>query len=225
MDWRWPVEHAGLVAEQARLSAARPPLWAPSARSAVGACHVCFAREGAAPGEVGEPGWAGAARKAPGARAHTVVVAGRAGAAYRPGLLALREGPLRERAVRALAPAPDVLLVDATGRDHPRGAGLALHLGAVLGIPTVGVTDRPLVAAAAAPAGRRGATGAMTCHGDLVGYAVRTRAGVRPVYVSAGWRTSPDVAVDVVLRAARRHRTPQPLREARRAARHARGRA
>jgi hypothetical protein len=56
------------------------------------------------------------------------------------------EGPLLEAAVRALPAQPDVLLVDATGRDHPRRGGLALHLGAALDLPTVGVTHRPPVA-------------------------------------------------------------------------------
>ena len=74
------------------------------------------------------------------------VVTGVAGAPYVPGLLALRIGPLMERAVHGLATRPDVVLLDATGRDHPRGAGLALQLGAVLGLPTVGITHRPLLA-------------------------------------------------------------------------------
>jgi hypothetical protein len=75
-----------------------------------------------------------------------VSVSGPVGGPYLPTMLALREGPLLEQALRALPVAPEVLVVNATGRDHPRGAGLALHLGAVLGLPTVGVTTRPLVA-------------------------------------------------------------------------------
>jgi deoxyribonuclease V len=73
-------------------------------------------------------------------------VEGEAGAPYEPGLLALRGGPLLEAAVRALKNLPDVLLIDGTGRDHPRRAGIALHLGAVLDLPTVGVTHRALLA-------------------------------------------------------------------------------
>jgi deoxyribonuclease V len=63
---------------------------------------------------------------------------GPAGGPYLPALLTLREGPLLEQAVRALPITPEVLVVNATGRDHPRRAGLALHLGAVLGLPSVG---------------------------------------------------------------------------------------
>jgi deoxyribonuclease V len=79
------------------------------------------------------------------------VVRGKAGAAYRPGLLALREGRLLDAAVRALPVEPEVVIANATGHDHPRGAGLALHLGAVLELPSIGVTDRPLTAAGAEP--------------------------------------------------------------------------
>jgi deoxyribonuclease V len=67
-----------------------------------------------------------------------VTSSGPAGGPDLSALLAPREGPLLEQAVRALPVAPEVLVVNATGRDHPRRAGLALQLGAVLGLPTVG---------------------------------------------------------------------------------------
>ncbi|HEX9376922.1 MAG TPA: endonuclease V [Actinomycetota bacterium] len=63
----------------------------------------------------------------------------------------MQRGPLLESALRALKAVPDVVLVNATGRDHPRRAGLALHLGAALDLPTVGVTERPLMATAGEP--------------------------------------------------------------------------
>ena len=76
-----------------------------------------------------------------------------------------------------LAALPDVLLVDASGRDHPRRCGLALHLGAVLGVPTVGVTHRPLRAEGEWPDDERGATSALVLDGERVGYWVRTKRG------------------------------------------------
>jgi deoxyribonuclease V len=149
--------------------------------------------------------------------------AGRGLRPYEPGLLALREGALLERAVRGLATRPEVLLVNATGRDHPRRAGLALHLGAVLGLPTVGVTHRPLLAAGRRPiAPQRGATSPLSLGDEIVARWVRTRWGVSPVVAHAAWRTDPDTAVRLVLEASRRTRTPAPLREARRLARTAR---
>src|SRR6266508_1699974 len=99
---------------------------------------------------------------------------------------------------------------------------LALHLGAVLGIPTVGVTHRPLLASGDWPADERGATSPLVHRGELVGYWLRTRQGARPLAFHAGSRTGPQVAIEVVLGATRRSRTPEPIRLARTAARAAR---
>ncbi len=222
----WPDTPEALVAIQAALAEQRPEAWRPHPAAVVGASYVCFAGSEVpvgSEGVAGEAGWGAVAHKSPGERARVAVVGGLAGAPYRPGLLALREGPLRSAAARLL-PLPDVLLVDATGRDHPRQAGLALHLGAVLGVASVGITNRPLIARGQPPADRRGATSPLRLGGELVGFWLRTRAGVRPVAVSAGWSTDAEAAVEIVLAATRRTRTPQPLREARRAARHARAR-
>jgi deoxyribonuclease V len=214
---RWPERPGKLAAEQERLARATPPPWRRSGDDVVGGCFVCFVRGKSGPGRAGDPAWAAAA-----AAGETVVVQGEAGAPYEPGLLALREGALLEAAARALSVPPDVLLVDASGRDHPRRAGLALHLGAVLDLPTVGVTHRPLLADGDWPGDERGATSPLLLEGELVGYWLRTRAGRRPLAIHAAWRTDPDAAVEIVLAASGTKRTPAPLREARRAARTAR---
>jgi deoxyribonuclease V len=117
-----------------------------------------------------------------------------------------------------------VLIVTATGRDHPRRAGLAVHLGAVLGLPTVGVTTRPLVAQGAWPPDQRGGRAPLLLGGEVVGCWVRTRAGAKPVAVHAAWQTDAPDAVQVVLAATRRARTPQSLRRARTLARTGRAR-
>lgn len=217
----WPSGRDALVEEQERLARAQPPPWSPEGRWVAGACFACYPRGRVGTGRAGEPCWAAAVLWS-GRLLARAVVTGHAGAAYEPGLLALREGPVLEAAVRALPKTPDVLLVDATGRDHPRRAGLALHLGAVLGIPTVGVTDHPLVAEGCLPEDRRGAHSPLFAGGELVGYWLRTRAGVRPVCVHAAWRTDPETAVQVVLQLVTRYRTPEPLRLARGLARQAR---
>ncbi len=143
---------------------------------------------------------------------------------YEAGLLALREGPLLEAAVRALVELPDVLLVDATGRDHPRRAGLALQLGALLDLPTVGLTDRPLLARGEEPEDVRGAASPLRIDGERVGYLLRTKEGTHPICVHAAWRTMPEAALEIVLTATGAMRTPEPLRAARTAARIARAR-
>lgn len=212
----WPQTREELIEEQLRLGTLEPPLWEFSAGARVGGVFVCFARGESGPGNAGDPAWAAAS-----VGDEAVVVRGRAGAPYEPGLLALREGPLLEAAARALAELPDVLLVDATGHDHPRGVGLALQLGAILDVPTIGVTHRPLVADGEWPPEERGARNPLHHDGELVGYWLRTRAGRRPLAVHAAWRTNAETAAEVVL-AVSRARTPQPLRAARRRAREAR---
>jgi deoxyribonuclease V len=190
----------------------------------VAGCFVCFPRGPTGPGASGDPAWAGAAICERRRFVAAVTVNGEAAAPYEPGLLALREGRLLEAVVRALPERPEVVLVDATAGDHPRGAGLALHLGAVLDIPTVGVTHRPLLATGEWPAAAHGATSPLMLEGEVVGCWVRTRARARPLAVHPGWRMELPAAVDVVLASARRARTPEPLRRARRAARVARAR-
>jgi deoxyribonuclease V len=212
----WPSSRDALAAAQIALATARPPSWHP-ASSRIGGCFITFERGPSGPGRAGDRAWAAAALGP-----HMAVVAGAAGAPYEPGLLALREGPLLEAALRALAEAPDVLLVNATGRDHPRRAGLAVHLGAVLDVPTVGVTHRTLLAGGEWPPDERGARSPLVLEGHTVGLWLRTKAGTRPVAVHAGWRTDPDVAAEVVLAATCGARTPDPLRRARSAARAAR---
>jgi deoxyribonuclease V len=219
----WPESPAELIALQHELAAATPELWRLSVnRPAIAACVVCFPRGQSGRGARGDRAWAAAAVVREQAIIAQSTVTGRAGAPYEAGLLALREGPSLEAAVRSLELRPDVLLVDATGRDHPRGAGLAIQLGAVLQLPTVGVTHRPLLATGAWPADTRGATAPLLLADVRVGAWLRTRAGVRPLAVHGAWRTDVDLAVQIVLAATSAHRTPEPFRHARRLARTAR---
>jgi deoxyribonuclease V len=202
--------------QEALASASWTP-WRPLGRSHVGACYVCFVQAEPGRGRADDIGWAAAA-----VGEETAVTSAVSPEGYEAGMLALREGPLLEAAVRGLGELPDVLLVDATGRDHPRRAGLALQLGAVLGVPTVGLTDRPLLAHGEEPEDVRGAASPLYVEGERVGYLLRTRAGARPICVHAAWRTGPEAALEVVLSATAGMRTPEPLRAARSAARAAR---
>lgn len=202
--------------------------WRPTGRDVVGGCFVAFARGEAGPGNPGDRAWVAAVSwRAGPARAGTVLGSvvhhDRVPSSYRPGLLALREGPVLGAALSALRPVPDVTLVDATGRDHPRGAGLALHLGAVLDRPTIGVTHRGLGQERPPVLARRGQVEPVERGGRLVAAWVCTRSGARPLLVHPAWRTDLEVAVAVVLGASNEDaRTPRPLQEARRLARQAR---
>src|SRR4029453_16236559 len=141
---------------------------------------------------------------------------------YEPGLLALREGPALEAAGRALGAHPNVLLVDATGRGHPRRRGPAPPLRAQLDIPTVGVTHRTLLAEGGWPGDERGAATPLILEGVVVGHWLRTRPGTRPLAVHAPWRPDPDTAVELAPAPLDVRRAPEPLRRARQTAREAR---
>lgn len=229
----WPTDPDELVAEQERIAALEPVPWRLPDRSArdllVAGCFVAFMPGEQGPGRAGDHAWTGAVLWRDGAGIARVALPGRTGAPYRPGYLAAREGALIAGALSALPERPAVVLVDATGRDHPRRAGLALHLGALLGVPTVGVTHRPLIATGHEPGPERGATSPLTIEGHIVARWVRTATGVRPVVAHAAWRTDPGTAARVVLAGSGRPplavRTPEPLRLAREVARRARARA
>jgi deoxyribonuclease V len=225
MDWAssaapWPTTAAELLRVQEELARARPEPWRLAAAvDRVAACFVCFERGRSGPGHAGDQGWAAACFVAPLREPLVRVVHGSSGAPYAPGLLALREGPVLEAAVRALPVAPDLLVVNATGRDHPRRAGLALHLGARLAVPSIGVTNRPLAAVGEPPGAGRSATSPLRIGDDVVAFWVRTRRGTRAVVAHAAWRTDPQQAVELLLQLTPRWRTPLPLRLARQAAR------
>lgn len=205
---------------QDALARAVPPPWdgLPELGRVAG-CFVCFERGRRGPGAAGDPGWAAACLVTASGEPVTRVVRGRAAAPYEPGRLALREGGLLEAALCGLPEGPDLLVVNATGRDHPRRAGLALQLGARLGAPSIGVTNRPLVASGEAPDDRLGATSVLRIGNQIVAHWVTTRRGTRPLVAHAGWRTDPEQAVELLLRLTPRWRTPLPLRLARQAAR------
>jgi deoxyribonuclease V len=219
----WPSDADSLIAYQRQLATAAPePYTVDPSTASIGGCWVCFPRGLVGPGTDHDQAWSAAVIMFGGRVIEQRVITGIAGAPYVPGLMALRLGPLMEEALRAVSGLPDVLLLDATGHDHPRGAGLALHLGAELDIPTIGVTHRPLVASGEWPSDHRGATSPLRIGGLVVGCWLRTQPGVRPLVVHPGWRIDLVTAVEVVTMLTRRRRTPEPLRRARQLARRTR---
>jgi deoxyribonuclease V len=222
----WPTQPEQLMEVQLALARKVVEPWAPGdGPPRVAACWVCFPRGLAGHGAAGDQAWSAAVAMQGDRVLERQTTAGRAGAPYSPGLLALRVGALLEKVVGMLAVRPDVLLLDGTGRDHPRRCGLAVHLGAVLDLPTIGVTHRPLVAGGAWPADEDGASSPLRIDGpdgEEVGRWLRTRAGTRPLAVHAGWRTDPATTAAVVRTTVHGRRTPEPLRYARQLARRAR---
>jgi deoxyribonuclease V len=133
---------------------------------------------------------------------------------YVPGLLAFRELPALLEAYAGLAEEPDLLLVDGHGLAHPRRFGIACHLGVELDRPSIGCGKSLLVGEHAEPAPRRGSSTLLLHRGERIGRCLRTRAGVRPVYVSIGHRCALEHAVSIVLACAPRYRLPEPIRAA-----------
>jgi deoxyribonuclease V len=219
----WPADADSLIAYQQQLAIAAPEPYAlDPGRLSIGGCWVCFPRGLVGRGTDHDPAWCAAVIMFEGRVVEQQMISGTAAAPYVPGLMALRLGPLMEQAVRALSAGPDLLLLDATARDHPRRAGLALHLGAELDIPTIGVTHRPLVAAGAWPSDRRGATSSLRIGDAVVGCWLRTQPGVRPLAIHPGWRIDLATAVEVIAILTSKRRTPEPLRRARQLARRTR---
>jgi len=130
---------------------------------------------------------------------------------YVPGFLAWRELPAVLAAFGRLGRRPDVVLVDGHGRAHPRRCGLACLVGLALDLPTAGCAKSVLVGSFSGLAAERGARVPLVDRGEAIGAVLRTRTGVRPVYVSVGPRITLEGACGVVL-VASRFRLPEPLR-------------
>ncbi|MFJ5780073.1 endonuclease V [Streptomyces sp. NPDC093094] len=140
---------------------------------------------------------------------------GRISFPYVPGLLAFREIPTVRAALDALPCPPGVVVCDGYGLAHPRRFGLASHLGVLTGLPTIGVAKNPFAFTHGDLAAPRGSAAALLADGDEeVGRALRTRAGVKPVYVSVGHRMSLDAACAHVLHLTPRYRLPETTRRA-----------
>lgn len=131
---------------------------------------------------------------------------------YVPGLLSFRETPAIALAFERLSAEPDLVLVDGHGIAHPRRFGFASHVGLLAGIPTIGVAKSRLCGEAGVLAPERGAMTPLVDHDEVVGVVLRTRANVRPVYVSIGHLVSLESAADWVQRLSPAHRSPEPIR-------------
>ncbi|MFI9063463.1 endonuclease V [Streptomyces sp. NPDC053429] len=140
---------------------------------------------------------------------------GRVSFPYVPGLLAFRELPTVLAALDALTVPPDLVVCDGYGLAHPRGFGLACHLGVVTGLPSIGVAKNPFTFTYEEPGARRGdAAPLLATDGAVVGRALRTQDGVKPVYVSVGHRVSLDNACAHTLALSPRYRLPETTRRA-----------
>ena len=133
---------------------------------------------------------------------------------YVPGLLSFREAPAILAALDELAEPPHLLLCDGQGIAHPRRFGIASHLGVLTDLPSIGVAKKRLVGTHAEPRDSRGAWTALEHEGETVGAVLRTRVGVKPIFVSPGHRVSVESAVELVMACTTRYRLPETTRRA-----------
>ncbi len=137
---------------------------------------------------------------------------------YVPGLLSFREVPVVLEALDRLARGPDLLLCDAQGYAHPRRFGLASHLGVLTDTPSIGVAKRRLIGEHAPVPAQMGAWTTLRDRDEIIGAALRTRTGVKPLYVSVGHRVCLETALRFVMSCVTKYRLPETTRWAHRIA-------
>ncbi len=133
---------------------------------------------------------------------------------YIPGLLAFREGPILIEAFENLEARPDVMFFESQGIAHPRGFGMASHLGLWLDLPSIGCAKTPLLKTDVILGRSKGSHQPVLREGLEVGSVVRTRTNVKPVFVSPGHRIDLPTSIQWVLATCRGYRMPEPLRQA-----------
>ena len=131
---------------------------------------------------------------------------------YIPGLLSFRELPAVLQALAQLPAVPELILVDGHGVAHPRGLGVAAHLGVVTDLPTIGVAKKILVGSHDAVGLKRGDRTPLMHRGRMIGTALRSKDGIQPLIVSPGHRVSHATAVARVLACGRGYKLPEPTR-------------
>ena len=131
---------------------------------------------------------------------------------YIPGLLTFREAPAVIDALRKLNRPPDCLMCDGQGIAHPRRCGIATHLGLLVGLPSIGCAKSRLTGSFTMPANARGSRSPLMDRDVVIGAVLRSREGVKPVFVSVGTNIDLDTAVNITLACGRGFRLPEPTR-------------
>jgi len=142
-------------------------------------------------------------------------VKGRPTFPYVPGLLSFREGPLLLDCFKRLKQSPDVIIFDGQGIAHPRRFGIAAHIGVWLDIPSIGCAKSPLYGAYETPGNEKGNFSYIKeKDGRIIGACLRSRIGVKPIFVSVGHKLSLECGLDIVLKCTPCYRLPEPIRAA-----------
>jgi deoxyribonuclease V len=133
---------------------------------------------------------------------------------YVPGLLSFREAPAIQEALSKLKIMPDLLMVDGHGLAHPRRIGIASHLGLLCNLPSIGVAKSLLVGKHAPVGDETGAWQPIEDGDEVIGSALRTQPGIKPVYISIGHRIDLETSIKLVMQCVNLYRLPEPTRQA-----------
>ncbi|OIP59344.1 MAG: endonuclease V [Nitrospirae bacterium CG11_big_fil_rev_8_21_14_0_20_41_14] len=133
---------------------------------------------------------------------------------YIPGLLSFREGPAIIKAINKLKVKPDVILFDGHGIAHPKGLGIAAHIGVLLDTATIGCAKSRLIGKYRGPGPKKGDWSLLRYNGKILGAVLRTKDNVRALFVSPGNKIDLRGSLEIVLACTRRYRIPEPLRRA-----------
>jgi len=133
---------------------------------------------------------------------------------YIPNFLSFREGKAIMEAIKNLKIKPQIILFDGQGIAHPLSFGIASHIGVLLDIPSIGCAKSRLVGEYEEPKKERGSFSYLYYRGKIVGAVLRTKTGVKPIFVSPGHLIDIESSIEVVLKATNQYRIPEPLRKA-----------
>ncbi|ODS33020.1 MAG: deoxyribonuclease [Candidatus Scalindua rubra] len=147
-------------------------------------------------------------------RVEEVTASGKVSFPYIPGLLSFRESPILLKAFAKIKSEPDLVILDAQGIAHPRGVGLASHIGLLLDKPSIGCAKTRLIGAYDEVGKKVGCYSHLTIKDMTVGAVLRTRKNVKPVFVSPGHKIDLNTSIDLVLKSCRGYRLPEPIRQA-----------
>jgi deoxyribonuclease V len=145
---------------------------------------------------------------------HIATAYGKISFPYVPGLLSFREGPILIKTFQKLKIIPDVMIYDGQGIAHPRGIGLASHLGLWFDLPSIGCAKTPLLDQFASPGLLKGSVELIQREGKEVGAVVRTKDKVKPLFVSPGFQIDLLTSLQLILASCQGFRIPEPLRRA-----------
>ncbi len=133
---------------------------------------------------------------------------------YIPGFLSFREGPAIIKAISKLKKKPDLIMLDGQGIAHPMNFGIASHIGVITGIPAIGCAKSRLIGEYDEPGLAKGSYSILYYKEEIIGVVLRTKEGVKPVFVSPGHLINIEDSVKIILNSTKGYRIPEPLRRA-----------